>query len=154
MVDFWHMSKEGDWNFGIFVQFFMGAARVIVWLWMCCDSIPKRRYFLWTMIITWLVQMAIFVQIQGELFTGTQDYCDRKHVLEWMIESWGITCTGSIIILELGEILNLAAFAYFTAIAYEHFYIGSKNPKMLQKEAHRVEVMRASRLAEKNLKEK
>ena len=53
-----------------------------------------------------------------------------------MIESWGITCTGSIIILELGEILNLAAYAYFTAVAYEHFYIGSKNPKMLQKEAH------------------
>ena len=106
------------------------------------------------MIITWLVQMVVFVEIQGELLTGPQDYCNKKHVLEWMMEGWGITCTGSIIILELGEIMNLAAYAYFTAMAYEHFYIGSKNPKLLQKEAHRVEVMKASRLAEKNLKEK
>ena len=64
-----------------------------------------------------------------------------------MLEAWGITCTGAIIILELVSILNLAAFAYFTAVAYEHFYIGSKNPKLLQAEAHRQEVMRASKEA-------
>ena len=101
-VDFWHMAGAGEWNFGIFVQFFMGAARVFFWLWMCCDSIPKRKYFLWTMIITWLVQVAVFVQIQGELIADAQNYCTKKHILEWIIESWGITCTGAIIILELG----------------------------------------------------
>ena len=48
-----------------------------------------------------------------------------------MIDAWGITCPGAITILELGEIINLAAFAYFTAVAYEYFYLASKNPKML-----------------------
>ena len=91
--------------------------------------------------------MAVFVEIQGELLTGPQGYCNKKHVLEWMMESWGITCTGSIIILELGEIINLAAFAYFTAVAYEHFHMGNKNPKLLQAEAHRNEAMRASKEA-------
>ena len=64
-----------------------------------------------------------------------------------MMDAWGITCTGSIILLELTSILNLAAFAYFTAVAYEHFFIGTKNPKLLQAEAHRLEVMRASKEA-------
>ena len=61
----------------------------------------------------------------------SQRYCTKKHVLVWMIDAWGITCPGAITILELGEIINLAAFAYFTAVAYEHFYLASKNPKML-----------------------
>ena len=51
--------------------------------------------------------------------------------------------------LEFVSLMNLAAFAYFTAVAYEHFWMGTKNPKLLQAEAHRIEVMRASREAQK-----
>ena len=71
-----------------------------------------------------------------------------------MLEAWGIQCGWAITILELVSILNLAAFGYFTAVAYEHFHLGNKNPKLLQKEAHRLEVVRASKDAEKRLKAK
>ena len=148
------MAKTGEWNFGVFVWFFAGAARVFFWLWMCCDSIRKRKYFLWCMIVTWLIQCAVFVMIQGELFTGPDNYCNKKHILEWMLEAWDIQCGWAITLLELVSIINLAAFAYFTAVAYEHFYMGTKSAKLLQKEAHRVEVMRASKEAEKRLKTK
>ena len=124
------------------------------WLWMCCDSVHKRKYFLWGMIITFLVQCAVFFQIQGELFTGTDAYCNRKHILEWMLESWDIQCGWAILILELVSVINLAAFAYFTAVAYDHFCIGNKNPKLLQKEAHRIELDRASKEAKKRLEQK
>ena len=61
IYDFGNMWKTGQWNFGVFVWFFVGAARVFFWLFMCCDGIRKRKYFLWCMIITWLIQCLVFV---------------------------------------------------------------------------------------------
>ena len=54
--------------------------------------------------------------------------------------------------LELFSIINLAAFGYFTAVAYEHFHLGTKDKKLLEKEAHRKEVMKASLETQKRLK--
>ena len=59
--DFSNMYKTDGWNFGAFVWFFVGLARVFFWLYMCCDSIRTRKYFLWCMIITFLIQVAVFV---------------------------------------------------------------------------------------------
>ena len=150
--DFVDMYSSDEWNFGVFVWLFVGAARVFFWLWMCCDTIHKRKYFLWTMIITWLIQVALFVNIQGELFTGPDNYCAKQHVLEHMVDKWGISCGWAITMLELFSIINLAAFGYFTAVAYEHFHLGTKNKKLLEKEAHRKEVMKASLETQKRLK--
>ena len=146
------MFSSGDWSFGVFVWLFVGAARMFFWLWMCCDTIHKRKYFLWTMIITWLIQVALFVNIQGELFTGPDNYCEKQHVLKHMVEKWGLKCGGAITILELFSIINLGLFAYFTAVAYEHFHLGNKDKKLLEKEAHRKEVMKASLETQKRLK--
>ena len=147
------MFTKGEWNFGVFAWMFVGAARVFFWLWMCCDSIYKRKYFLWMMIITFLIQCALFVFICGELFTGTDNYCSKKHILELMIDNWDINCGWAITVLMLTSIFNIAAFAYFTAIAYEHMHMGSKNKKLLEKEAHRKEVMKGAADAQKRLKQ-
>ena len=69
-----------------------------------------------------------------------------------MIEKWGIECGWAITILELFSIFNLAMFAYFTAVAYEHFHLGNKDKKLLAKEAHRKEVMKAAADTQKRLK--
>ena len=69
-----------------------------------------------------------------------------------MIQKWDIECGWAITILELFSITNLAVFAYFTAVAYEHFHLGNKDKKLLAKEAHRREVMKASADTQKRLK--
>ena len=69
-----------------------------------------------------------------------------------MVDKWGISCGGAITILELFSIINLALFAYFTAIAYEHFHLGTKDKNLLKKEVHRKEVEKASLETQKRLK--
>ena len=150
--DFIDMFKSGVWNFGVFVWIFIGLSRAFFWLWMCCDTIHKRKYFLWNMIVTWLIQVALFVNIQGELFTGPDNYCERQHALDHMVSKWDISCGWAITILELFSVINLAAFAYFTAVVYEHFHLGNKDKNLLKKEAHRKEVMKASLETQKRMK--
>ena len=87
IIGYLFINELGDGEFSLKVFTWLGLCffRLIAFLSMCCDSISKRKYFMWTLLFTTALEIAMFTILNVSLFDG-----DSSEVAFTLIEAWGM----------------------------------------------------------------
>ena len=121
--------KDGIFNLKVFMWVNISFFRIIAYFSMCFDSISKRSCFMWVLIATTVVEIAMFTILNVGLFDG-----DATETAFKLIESWGMGDAVQVAFIEICSILHLLLSFYFCAIAYEWYCIACDDPKMIEQE--------------------
>ena len=124
--------KDGILNLKVLTWLFLVTLRTVAYLSMCCDGIKKRRAFLYTMLFTTGLEVAMFVVLNIGLLDGT----DQEKIFE-IVAAWGLGTGMQIFIVEVLSAIHLGLFIYLCAIAYEYYCMACDDPEMIQSEHNR-----------------
>ena len=121
--------KDGLFNLKVFTWLFIVILRFLSYLSMCCDGIRKRKAFMWTMVVTTLVELVMFTILNIGLFDGSNEEKIFK-----IISIWGLGEEMQIALIEVLSIVHLGLFIYLCAVAYEYYCMACDDPAMIQRE--------------------
>ena len=63
--------SSGLFNLKVFMWLTITLSRTFAYFAMCCDSISKRRVFMYTMVLTTIIEAILFTIMNIGLFDGT-----------------------------------------------------------------------------------
>ena len=129
---FSELATEGEivFNLTVLAWLAIGLMRVFAYLSMCFDTISKRKCFMWTLVATTAIEVAMFVILNVGLIDG-----DSNEETFPLVASWDTMGSGmQIAFIEVLSMAHLAMFSYFCAIAYEYYCLACDDPKMIEAE--------------------
>ena len=126
---FFNELSSGEFNLKVCAWFLMVTVRSLAYLADFCDSISRRRKFMYTLIVTTILEIVMFTILNVSLFTDS-----GKEVAFRIFAAWGMGQALQIAAIEILSIVHILMFAYFSAIAYEFYCMACDDPKMIDAE--------------------
>lgn len=114
---FFNELGEGIFDFKLCIWLFIVTVRSLAYINTCCDTISKRRQFMWALIVTTIFEAIMFTVLNVSLFDGSTS----EEVIFDILVGWGMAKGVQIFLVEAISILHLGMFAYFISIVYEWY---------------------------------
>ena len=125
---FFHELGEGLFNLKVFTWLAITVFRVLAYFpTICYDSISKRKWFMWVLVFTTMVEIIMFTIMNVNLFDGD----DTEKIFRVAV-LWGLGNGITIALTEVVTLVHLVLFCYFCAIAYESYTMALDDPSMIQ----------------------
>ena len=122
--------SDGIFNLKVFSWLFISLFRTCAYFQMCFDTISKRRCYLWSLIGTTIIELAMFTIMNVKLF----DKSNEDLLFEATLAAWGLSSSMQIAIIEILSIIHLIMFIYFCSVSYEWWSVSRDDPAMIDAE--------------------
>ena len=120
---------SGIFNLKVFTWLAISLFRTLSYFAMCCDSIARRKMHMWVVLVTTMIEAALFTIMNMGLFDGSNT---EKAFM--VLEAWGLGTSMQIIVIEVVSFIHLCMFVYFCAVTFEYYTFARDDPTMIDRE--------------------
>ena len=124
--------NHGLFNIKVFTWLFITVVRSFTYFAMCLDSISKRKAFMYTLMVTTLIELSMFVIMNFGLLDES-----KESIAFSAVASWGLGTAMQVLFVEALSLVHIVMFCYFCAIAYEYYAYARDDPAMIDAEHNR-----------------